>query len=366
MLDLKLLKVTAQKEKQFNRKGIYCIEDLVRFFPRKYMDCTKITGILPETQTSCLIVIIESVNSYYGKIPVINASGTVVGSGETIKITWFNMAYYQSYVAGTKGKDVFVSGKVTYDPSYREYQIKMPSVFHHDVTGARKVYPIYSKIAGMSDDYLSEKMRAALETPGAFKETLPEEILREYNLTSLDKVIPKLHFPTTTEEVEGCQNRILFDELLYFAMKQEWMSRDSAIGSPFTVKTFKLMNDIRANLPYTLTKDQDQTIAEIISHVRRGLRTNALVQGDVGSGKTIIAFLLMAAFSGSGYQTVLMAPTKVLARQHYADLKTLVASYGYEVAYLGEELKASEKKAEIKKIETGEAKFIVGTHSVFG
>ena len=131
------------------------------------------------------------------------------------------------------------------------------------------------------------------------------------------------------------------------------------------MKTMGAVNRIIESLPYELTADQKGAVDSMLTDARSGKRINALVQGDVGCGKTIVAFLLMTAFVDSGYQAVLMAPTQVLARQHYEDLKNLVEPLGYKVVFLGgSEMKAREKKAVLAAIAEGEADYIVGTHSV--
>lgn len=172
--------------------------------------------------------------------------------------------------------------------------------------------------------------------------------------------------PQNMQEVEDGKKRLLCDELLNFAVANEWNKRNSAIGSPFSIKTLKLYHDIVNSLPYQLTSDQSSAVKTMLAHAQEGKRINALVQGDVGCGKTIIAILMVAAFVGSGYQTVIMAPTQVLARQHYEDVAAIMEPYGIKVAYLGTDVKASEKKKIAKDIEEGSIKVIVGTQSVFG
>ena len=154
--------------------------------------------------------------------------------------------------------------------------------------------------------------------------------------------------------------------MVYFAMSNEYAARSSSIGSPFNIKTLGTIKEITENLPYQLTKDQKDTVNSMIQKVREGKRLNALVQGDVGCGKTIVAILMMAALAENGYQAVLMAPTQVLAKQHYADLCAILEPVGFHIAYLSSNMKAKEKKAVLASIATGAANIIVGTHSVIG
>lgn len=167
-------------------------------------------------------------------------------------------------------------------------------------------------------------------------------------------------------QIEKAHDRLLLDDMVYFAMSNEYAARSSSIGSTFNIKTLGTIKEITENLPYQLTKDQKDTVNSMIQKVREGKRLNALVQGDVGCGKTIVAILMMAALAENGYQAVLMAPTQVLAKQHYADLCAILEPVGFHIAYLGSNMKVKEKKAVLASIASGEANIIVGTHSVIG
>lgn len=371
-MDLAVLGVTPAKAKQFNKKEIFTVEDLVRYFPRRYIDCTHVTGILPEDEKSCIVVRVNTVR--YGgnaKTKVMTALCYLVDMNNnvtdtSVKITWFNQGYLSEMVERSVHKNVFVVGKVTYNAEYNNYQICAPEVYDTRIEQAMRIYPVYSKIRGMSFDYLTEKITKGLKYPVVFNVPYPDEIAKEAGYCDTSRAIVQAHRPESNEALQEAEDRLLFDDLVYFALQNEWAVRNCPKGSAFFISDYSLYNKIRDHLPFELTPDQDKTVTTMLKNVSEGKRINALVQGDVGCGKTIVAFLMMAAFVGSGYQTVLMAPTQVLAKQHYNDLMEYVAPLGYEVAYLGSDLKAREKNAVIKKIASGEAKFVVGTHSVIG
>lgn len=364
-MELSKIDVTPAKEKQFNRKGIFTAEDLLLFLPRKYNDFTTETHELAEGETACVVVTVNKVlNNRFSAVAVINAECTIDSTGEEILLTWFNQAYRFAEIKSCMGKKAFVAGKVTYNDYARKYAIASPDVFSANVSKGRGVYPVYSKIRGMSDEYLRDTIARAFRTVETTREVLPYPLVTDLGLLNMRDTLYRLHFPQTMKQVEEAQRRLLFNDLLYFALHNELNSRNCVIGSPFNIKTFGLINRIKESLPYRLTGDQENAVNSMIAHVKEGKRINALVQGDVGCGKTIIAFLMMAAFVDSGYQAVLMAPTQVLAKQHYEDLKTLVEPFGCSVEYLGSELKAAEAKTAKKRIENGEVQFIVGTHSV--
>ncbi len=364
-MKLSNLDILPLKVKQFERKGIYTVEDLVRYLPRKYKDFTKETGILPEDQTSCVIATVTKVNSYHNGTPMLMAFCTVKPTGELLMVKWFRQNYMQNKIAACVGRDVFIAAKLVYNEQYNNYSATQPDLFEPKIDEAKRIVPVYRKIPGMSADYLAEKMKFAVGITEATAETCPYDLVEREGLLTMQNAIRQLHFPKTMEQVEKAQERMLFDDLLYFALNNEWAARNSASGSPFSVKTLKTVREIQQKLPYQLTEDQQAAVDDMIRNAREGKRLNALVQGDVGCGKTIIAFLVMATFVDSGYQAALMAPTQVLARQHFEDLTALMAGTGYKVVFLGgSEMKKTERAKALAAIESGEANFIVGTHAI--
>lgn len=366
-MNLTVLNITEQKKKQFNKKGIFTAEDLVRFLPRKYNDFTRETGILPETEVSCFVVTVNKVQSYRNRVPMLMAFCTVKSTGKSLLVKWFNQNYLKTRLDNCVGRDVYVAGKVAYSREYNNYAITSPELFEPNISEGKKVYPIYSKIAGMGNEYLADKIKKAVSISELTAETCPYDLVKEQGLLSIQDALYKLHFPATMEQVRKAQERMLFDDLLYFALSNEWAGRKSSPGSQYAIKTLRAYSQLRSTLPYELTDDQRTAVDGMLQHIRDGKRLNALVQGEVGCGKTIIAFLLMAAMSDSGYQSVLMAPTQVLARQHYEDLCKLVEPLGLCAVYLGgAEMPKKEKAAALEKIRTGAANFVVGTHAVIG
>lgn len=359
--------ITTQKENQFAARGIRTVEDLVAYLPRRYKDYSHETGILPPDQASALIVHVDSVQSYYNSsVPNIKAFCTG-RNGERIDISWFNQTWRHAEISRCVNHYIYVGGKVTYNPQYKNYSIICPDVFEPNIEDGKAVFPIYKKIPGMSDEYLKKTIKSALAYPGATAETCPIEYLRRYSLPSRKEALMLLHTPRSMEDVKRGQERIRFDDLLYFALCIEWTSRQASTGSSIRIKTLKSYKAIEASLPYELTPDQKAAIDGILAHAREGKRVNALLQGDVGCGKSIVAFILMATLADSGYQSVIMAPTQVLARQHYEDLVALVEPLGFRVGYFGgSDMKKSEKNKLIAAVAAGEVDLIVGTHSVLG
>ena len=364
-MKLSAIGITPQKEKQFNGKGIFSVEDMVRYLPRKYNDFSRETGILPEDQISCLIVTVNKVCTYNNGKPLMIVF-CETEDGKRIFVKWFHQNYLAAKYEEFVGHKVYLCAKLEYSAEYDNYSATSPEMFEPRISIGKRIIPVYSKIPGMSMDYLSAKMEAAVSMPEALGETLPPDMVADEKLLLMREALYSVHFPQSMAQIEKAHDRLLLDDMVYFAMSNEYAARSSSIGSPFNIKTLGTIKEITENLPYQLTKDQKDTVNSMIQKVREGKRLNALVQGDVGCGKTIVAILMMAVLAENGYQAVLMAPTQVLAKQHYADLCAILEPVGFHIAYLGSNMKVKAKKSVLASIASGEANIIVGTHSVIG
>lgn len=367
-MELNRIGVTPAKEKQFNKKRITDCKDLLEFIPRKYEDCTTITGILPKDTTSCVSAVVNSVKvNYSAKTSYVMAACTVVPGQERLTVFWFHQDYLYNRIAALKGKTVFIAGRISHDSEWGSYSMSNPFIFKEDMPDARTVHRIYPKIAGMGDDYLQGKIAEAWKVAGSeISDPLPSDLVHKYNLLPMRDALHNLHLAQNMSEVRCGQDRLLFNDLERFALAQEYIKRNSAVGSPFQIKTLSLYHKMAAAIGFELTTSQYEALSGIHRVIQDGKRLNGILQGDVGSGKTVVAFLAMAMLA-TDYQTVLVAPTKILAGQHYAKLKAITDKIGIEPpVYVHSELKAAEKKEALKRIGDGSAKFIVGTHAVMG
>lgn len=360
--------VTPRKAKQFEEKGIKTVEELLKLTPKSYHDCTESAKLSPEMngQMVCVIGQTTSYLNTIGKDRKILRFWVKGKYDEKISVVWFNQVFLK-FKLDAIGKDVpvIVFGKLSYSEEYKNYTITNPLVFSTEIEENKKILPIYKKISGVSEDYYRDVVNASLQKVRV-RDYLNEGMRKEFSLCEYNSdFFQKIHNPKTMQDVNAFQRRLIFDDLFYFASKlfREESSREN---SDFIIEKRELVDEVIRNLPFALTDDQKNAVDEIIKLAYEGIRVNALVQGDVGCGKTIVSFLTMIAFAENGYQSVLMAPTQVLAKQHYNDLKNIVEKYGMRVAYLYSGMKAKEKKDIAKKIKNGEYEFIVGTHSVFG
>lgn len=364
-MDLGILNLPQNKSKQLIQKGLQTPEDILWFFPRRYLDFRKETGVRPKEEKSCLVVRIESVRSRYQVPQYLEARGWIEKTGQPFLITWFNQMHLDHRIRSLIGKSVYVCGNVEQNHYQNCLQITGPDIFTEEIETAKKIYPVYSKIRGMSQEYFETVLERVFSVLQDYQkaEVLPEEERKRNGLLTRQEAFNKRHFPQCMEDIKKAKERFDFEDLLYFAAKNEWNERKSSIGSPYQIQSLSLMRTVEKELPFCLTQDQKAAVEEMIRLVQSGRRLNALVQGDVGSGKSIVGFLPAIAFSSSGYQSVIMAPTQILARQHYKELTGLVGDR-LRVVYLGAELKAAEKRKIKKIIEKGEADIIVGTHAL--
>lgn len=366
VVKLSAIGVTPEKERQFSKKGIYTVEDLLEFIPIRYMDFRRETGVLPEDQLSCIVVKLYDFTVHTEKRPgYVLGKGKISATGENISVYWFNRTFMYSQLSQHRTFPMFVVGKVKRSILTGEYTIMTPIVYEPAHKGKR-IYPVYSKIPGMSDEYLCEKIDRAFDTPSIIKDRLPENVIRQNDLMLRQTALYRLHYPDSMESIKKAKDRLIFDELLDYAIKNEVISRESSVGSPYQIKSLSLFNKIKRRLPYHLTADQEQAIQDMQEDVKQGKRLNALIQGDVGCGKTIVAFLMMASFVSGGDQVALMAPTQVLAKQHYEDLSALVVPLGYQVAYMSGEQTPKQREQVKNRIADGSVNFIVGTSAVIG
>lgn len=364
-MELELLGVSKAKQNQFAVKGIYTVQDLLQYLPRDYKDYRKITGILPADQVSVMRVLVKGVKlSYSGTKDITIATCLEQKSGNTIRVLWFNCSWIYKKIQYMVNTQALLIGKVELDQSWG-YQVSHPEIFEQGEKYLR-IYPVYRAIPRMSADYLQKTMAGAISAGALSSEMLPADIVDAANVLPMPRALKCIHNPSTMEEIREGQERILFNDLVYFAVRNEISRTSLSPGSQYNIRTKALAQKIIRSLPYQLTEDQDRVVNEMIADAEQGRRINALIQADVGAGKTICAALMAAAFIGNGYQAVLMAPTQVLARQHYENLSSMFAPFNINVVYLDSTLKSAEKKSVLKSIKNGEAQMIIGTHSCSG
>lgn len=359
MMNLELLNLRKDKINQFNKKGIYTVEDLVNFLPRRYDDFSKPKSVkyLNDGEIQAVVGVIEKVTNKNGVINV-----TLKDSMNwKLFITFFNQGYLIKTLK--VGEKYLACGMVKFSGDAGFRTMTNPAIFTKNIEENLKIHPIYSNITGMSSSFLNEKINSAISLVD--KEDYVENVLlSKYSLISKQKAIRGLHQPKTLDEIELAKNRLLFDELFLFNFKLKENSNDEVKDSFVQIKHLKKAKELMEKLPFELTEGQRSVLRNIVKKMRTGKKVDALVQGDVGVGKTIVAILLMVSVSENGYQSCLVAPTNILAKQHYEEIKEKLEPLGFNVGFLSSELKKREQNAVLKSLKNGELDMVVGTHSL--
>lgn len=363
-MNLDILNLRSDKILQFNKKGIYTIEDLVNFMPRKYYDFTNPDYImyLEADEMQATIGTIQGINQAekYLQFDVMDDKGW------HLYVTFFHMDYLARQF--NEGDRVIVGGIVKQG---RFKTMINPTIFTTEIEENERIYSVYSSIKGMSNQFLEDKIKKAIQLMD--KEDFLEPILqKKYGVVSNYQAYRMLHFPKTMKEVQIAKKRLLLNDLFLFNYHIKEMESEYSAETDVKITSIEKTKELMNSLPFPLTEGdfnkntfgQKDVLNDIVIDIMDGKRVNALVQGDVGCGKTIVAFLLMMVLAENGYQSVLLAPTLVLAKQHFTELSSYMDKFGYKVEFLSGEMKKTEQNKVIKDVKNGEIDMLVGTHAV--
>ena len=344
-----------------NKLGIFTINNLLEYFPYSYIDTTKFKKISEITEEG----------SYSYRLKIISLMEN--RNKRNIRVTKFlAMDEEMNYCTIVYFNNIFISKNLKINNVYEMYgrakllgknvEIQSPTMQNKaNIIGS--IIPQYHLCKGISNLDIVKIIQNLLKKNSYFEEKLPSNILNELNLESYDNAIRDIHFPKDNESFIRAKRRLSFDEIFYFqlSMKKLKINNEDAIKFEIKDETF----DFIKSLSFKLTNSQNKVLDDIFRDMTSDKQMNRLVQGDVGCGKTIISFVAMFNVIKNGFQSVLMAPTEILARQHYENAKKLFSKYNIKVELLVGSLKESEKKVIREKIENGEVDIIIGTHAVF-
>lgn len=351
------------------KRKMETVEDVCQLFPSKYYDFSFInplnTSRLDKNHAFvCKLVSYELKKQ--SSIYIVRCTLQDIYTQNELCVSWFGTTEMYNVLKKDyrPGDTCFIGGKLKASNKKNLFFMSNPIIFKkYDGESDCHIYTAYEKIRGISESNFERIINDCLEH-ATIPDKVPRELLHKYNLMSKDEAIREMHKPSSVEGVKKAKYRLNMDDLLYFALQLEEKNRNLPAGSAYGIHSLAITTKIIENLPFQLTKDQKSAYEELVNRIRSGKRLNALIQGDVGCGKTILAFLLMFVMADNGFQSVLLAPTQVLASQHYNELKEMAAPYDIDVVYIANGLKKKEREAILKSIEDGSALMIVGTHSV--
>lgn len=355
--------VGPKKVEIFRDMGIVTIEDLALYFPKSYEDRRTVTPISELKAGSDFLIQARLVNKRIGanrfnkKTPlVLNVSDD---SG-MLEVVFFN-GYFLNKLFDI-GKEYVFYGKVT--ENLDRLQIVHPEF---TIAGSnddvREIIPVYSLRQGLSQKEMRRMQRDIKVVYSSIKEWIPEDIVEKNKLASLDFAISNMHFPSNAKKVLQSRYRLIFDELFTLETGLMYMKSDDSDVTGISIDVSK-GDEFISKLPFELTSGQRQSWNEIKDDLQKPKKMNRLLQGDVGSGKTIIAEAAMLSAAASGFQSVIMAPTELLARQHFDTFVKDLSDHEISPVILISSMKASDKRMAMESISSGKAKVIIATHAV--
>ena len=340
------------------RKKIINTQQLSQFFPKKYHDYRNIVPIQQAQDYAAVRGILYKLDLRNVNNKKFISASILQEDGTWINTAFFSDVYrYDEYYLMLR-HNVILCGMVNYDQY--GYSIKSPELMCREEDFIPQILPVYTKITGVSTEYLRTILNTVINDQ---EEVLPADMVKELNLSGLKTALRQLHWPETREDIEGGSHRILVNDLLYFAVALELNNQGGKTDTNFVFTKNQMTGDFTHGLPFLLTEDQKSALTRFYLNANAGKRNNILLQGDVGCGKTIVAVCMMMIAAENGFQSVLMAPRTVLARQHYEEIEKYAETCGIEAVFLYSGMKSREKKEKYKKIADGTAKFIIGTHS---
>jgi len=361
--------VGEKRAQLFKKLNIRTVSDLLYHFPAYYEDRSNVVPI-GQTSSGKKQVIqgqVLLVNQFKitKKLSVFKAA--IRDNSGVIYAIWYNQSYLSKLVK--KGKELVVSGKV--ELKFGQKQIKVEdfeflSGDEKDNLHLRRIVPCYPLTEGLSQRMLRRIIKTNLEEkPFYLIDSLPYEIRKRYSFISLPEALNNIHFPEDFSRQKEARRRLVFEELFLLqsalALKREEHKKES--GIPFSTDR-ELSSSFFHYLPYSLTLSQKKVIREILEDMRSSRPMNRLLQGDVGSGKTVVATLVLLTAIANGYQTALMAPTEILAQQHWLNLRQLLAPLNIEVALLVSDLPPGDKKEIRTGLKEGKIQLVIGTHAL--
>ncbi len=362
--DLRYLKGVGERRAElFAKLGIGTVGALLRYYPRSYLNLLDTTSIAAAPlDTPCAV----RATVYSKTAPVRVRGGKTIarvhaGDGESdLEILYFNNKYGPN--ALKEGQSYLFYGKLS--GSLLSRQIINPTVMRPEEV--RSLIPQYPQTEGLSSRVISATVRSALElADGALAETLPPALLEQHGLVSYERAVHDIHFPPDLEAAHRAKERLIFEELLTLSLGMQLMKSRAKATTAVRIGEGDL-NAFARSLPYSLTGAQIRAIKEIARDLEQPVPMSRLLQGDVGSGKTVCAAAGVFRAVKSGYQAAVMAPTEILAAQHAETFARLLEPLGVSVGLLTGAVKGKARAGLLARIESGQCDLVVGTHALLG
>lgn len=357
--------VGVKTAEQFALSELHTVEDLLYFLPRKHEDFSQVTSIANITPGKRTIkATVESTSTRNVRRGMRITTATLVDSTGKLQAVWFNQPYRATQFKDSS-QEFYFSGEFEF--SYNRYQLTNPSAekvselpVHTD-----RLLPIYPSIRGLKSTVVRKILAELRPLITMLPDTLPKSVVNAEKLVSTSDALLGMHFPQSAEAVEKARERLAFEELFELLVSAELNKRANAQLEgwhiPFEQPIVKKFVD---SLPFTLTADQKRAAWDILQDFEKASPMNRLLQGDVGSGKTVVAGLAARQAASHGFQTAILAPTELLAQQHAETLQRLLQNFGVQVALLTGSVKGKPREALLASLKAGDIDIVVGTHAL--
>lgn len=362
---VKLKGIGPKTAAMFEKMKVYTIEDLLYLFPRNYLSYEEPIEIA-EAEIGRRVAVKAVIQSYVEVKKV--RSLTIVtcmvkDSSKSLKLTWFNSPFLkQVFHIGQSfifvGNIIVKNNQLTMEhPEY--YTVKQYEALKSSLQ------PVYPLTEGLSNKVVMKAVSSALDLANQISEKLPEELIEKFSLLSINDAIEGTHFPKNMDSLIDCRNRLVFDEFFEFLIRMRLLRKKTIKAeNHFEIRDWSAPEKFEKSLSFSLTKGQKEAIEEIEKDMSGKTVMNRLVQGDVGSGKTVVAEMALLAAVKNGYQAAFMAPTEVLALQHFEGVRKDLDPFGVRVELLSGSMKISEKRRVYEALAAGEIDILVGTHAL--
>lgn len=351
----------------FRRLGVETVEDLLHDYPRAY-DAYEPPVAIGQVKEGGMCTVCgqllktATVRRFQNMQVIVTVVRDLTG---TLQLTWFNMPYLRT--ALQMGRVLVFRGRVV--KKGNRLTMEQPEIYTQDAYEEKmsSLQPIYGQTKGLGNKAIVKAVAQALKQRQLEREYLPANLRKKYELAEYNYALEHIHFPSGHQELLAARKRLVFDEFLFFLLAvRRLKEKRQDVKSNYPMGPVKEIKQLQKELPYALTLAQQKVLAEIERDLESGLVMNRLIQGDVGSGKTILAVLALLQVACHGCQGALMVPTEVLARQHYESICELFSAHGIlkQVVLITGSMTAKEKRTAYEKIAAHEADIVVGTHAL--
>lgn len=360
--------IGEKTENLFRKVGVSTVEDLIKYYPRGY-DIYEDAVPVSEVEEGRVQTVTGAI---FGRVQVSGnramqvTSLTLKDLTGSLKVIWFRMPFLRNTLAG--GGVLTVRGLVTRKKS--GLVMEHPEIFYPSAKYSERLHtmqPVYPLTSGLSNNAVMKAVHQALESLPLLKDSLPPEVRLKYELAEYNFAVRGIHFPEDKEVFFHARKRLVFDEFAQFIYSLRQLKKDQAVErNDFRIRPCPQTAEFIESLPYELTGAQKKVWREIEADLQKERSMSRLVQGDVGSGKTVIALLALMTVGLNGYQGALMAPTEVLARQHFETITKMLEQYDVRLraGLLTGSMTAREKKEIYRRMESGDVQIIIGTHAL--